>query len=338
MTAWYNEIDPFAVDWLRQLIKAGHIAPGVVDTRDIRDISPQDLDGFTQLHFFAGIGGWSLALRQAGWPDDRPVWTGSCPCQPFSASGKQRGFDDDRHLWPAWFSLIKAFKPSTLLGEQVASKPALMWFDLVSADLENAGYTSGAADLCAAGLGAPRMRQRLWFGASLRGVENTNGACVPSGVQDAETVQRAKEKRPPDRSARSDRAGRLGNATGGRCRQSRHPRPQSPKRAALASATGRIANANRPRSQGRARKPGADQRPLGAQGLAEQTPWADPDWIWCRDDKWRPVEPGLCPLVDGLPTRVGRLRAYGNAIVPQVASTFITAFEDSFLDQAHLNS
>src|SRR5512147_3187208 len=101
MAAYYNEFDPFAAAWLRELIKAGHIADGDVDERSIVDVQPADLVGFTQCHFFAGIGGWSLALRLAGWPDDRPVWTGSCPCQPFSqaARGRQhRRTDESRHL------------------------------------------------------------------------------------------------------------------------------------------------------------------------------------------------------------------------------------------------
>lgn len=298
MTAWYNEIDPFAAEWLRRLIKAGHIAPGVVDTRDIRDISPQDLDGFTQLHFFAGIGGWSLALRQAGWPDDRSVWTGSCPCQPFSSSGQQRGFDDDRHLWPARCRLIQARMPATVFGEQVASKPALDWFDLVSADLESAGYTVGAADLCAAGLGAPHIRQRLWFGAELHRLENADGACLPNGLQDVQAVSGTAEDRSPNRATRSDRFGRLGNT-------------------------------NCSRSQRRAQEQCADKRPARPTSLAGRAPWDAPDWIWCKDHKWRPVEPGLCPLADGFPSRVGRLRAYGNAIVPQVAAAFIQAFEES---------
>ena len=166
MTAYYNEIDPFAAAWLRELIKAGAIAPGDVDERDIRDVKPDDLRGYTQCHFFAGIGVWSYALRRAGWADDRPVWTGSCPCQPFSAAGKRAGQSDERHLWPHWHHLIRECRPAIVLGEQVASKDGLGWLDLVSADLEGEGYAIGASDLCAAGVGAPHIRQRLYWCAT----------------------------------------------------------------------------------------------------------------------------------------------------------------------------
>lgn len=161
--AYFNEFDPKAAAWLRELIKQGHIAPGDVDERSIEDVRPDDLRGYAQCHFFAGIGVWSFALRRAGWADDRPVWTGSCPCQPFSAAGKGGGFDDERHLWPAFHHLIRECGPGIVFGEQVASKDGLGWLDLVSADLEGSGYASGAVDLCAAGVGAPHIRQRLWW-------------------------------------------------------------------------------------------------------------------------------------------------------------------------------
>ena len=169
MTAYYNENDPHAAQWLRNLIDAGHIAPGQVDDRSITEVKPDDLDGFDQCHFFAGIGGWSYALRLAGWPDDRPVWTGSCPCQPFSTAGSRNAFDDERHLWPIFARLIGECGASVVLGEQVASKDGRVWLAGVRADLEALGYSVGAADLCAAGVGAPHIRQRLWWVADAIG-------------------------------------------------------------------------------------------------------------------------------------------------------------------------
>ncbi|HGN8631395.1 DNA cytosine methyltransferase [Klebsiella aerogenes] len=169
--AYYNEIDPFAAQWLRNLIAAGHIAPGEVDERSIEDVTPDDLRGFTQCHFFAGIGVWSHSLRLAGWPDDKPVWTGSCPCQPFSAAGKGDGFTDERHLWPHFFHLISERRPQHVFGEQVASGYANTWFDLVQADLEGVGYAFGLVPFTSAGIGAPHIRERAYW------VANTNSEC-----------------------------------------------------------------------------------------------------------------------------------------------------------------
>ena len=169
MRAYYNEIDKFAAAWLRELIADGLIADGEVDERSILDVRPDELRGFTQCHFFAGIGGWSRALRLAGWPDDRPVWTGSCPCQPLSVAGQRKGHADSRHLWPAFHDLIAVCQPATVFGEQVASKLGREWLAGVRADLESSGYACGGADLCAAGVGAPHIRQRLWWVADASG-------------------------------------------------------------------------------------------------------------------------------------------------------------------------
>lgn len=165
---YYNEHDPKAAAWLRELIKQGHIPDGFVDTRSIVDVRGSDLAGYTQCHFFAGIGGWPRALQLAGWPADRPVWTGSCPCQPFSCAGKGKGADDERHLWPEFARIIGECRPATVFGEQVASKAGREWLSGVFADLEGMGYAAAGADLCAAGVGAPHIRQRLFWVANAR--------------------------------------------------------------------------------------------------------------------------------------------------------------------------
>lgn len=294
MTAYYNEIDPFAAQWLRNLIDAGHIAPGVVDDRSIEEVTANDLKGFTQCHFFAGIGVWSYALRRAGWPDDRPVWTGSCPCQPFSACGKRQGFDDPRHHWPSWVHLIKECAPHVVFGEQVASKDGLAWLDTVQADLENADYAFAGFDLCAAGFGAPHIRQRLFWVAD----------------SDSEIGNGAGESRP---------AGRIEFANG--------------------SGISWVADSNGDGREGRLSGWQDSQReivnrPIGCDGANSGARevngfWGSADWIFCRDEKWRPVKSGLKPLVDGVAGRMGQLRAYGNAIVAPVAEAFISAYLES---------
>ncbi|MBA2991534.1 DNA cytosine methyltransferase [Salmonella enterica subsp. salamae serovar 47:z:e,n,x,z15] len=341
--AYYNEIDPFAAQWLRNLIAGGHIAPGEVDERSIEDVTPDDLRGFTQCHFFAGIGVWSHSLRLAGWPDDRPVWTGSCPCQPFSAAGKGDGFADERHLWPHFFHLISERRPQHVFGEQVASGNANTWFDLVQADLEGMEYAFGLVPFAAAGVGAPHIRERAYWVAYANsqiddrrryiGADggNEHSDCSnPDRLADTHNDRQQSGCRPscgckcakagihPWRSIKACRLGdtnltRLEGLGGNDCAAGRE------------GATGPVA------------APGLHLRPLEVNGF-----WRDADWLLCRDGKWRPVEPGTFPLVDGAAARmgrveswvarvassnrVGRLKGYGNAINAQAAAEFIRAY------------
>ena len=159
--SYYNDNDPFVCEWARNLIKAGLVPDGEVDCRSISEVRADDLDGFLQCHFFCGILGWPLAFSLAGWSE--PAWSGSCPCQPLSSAGRQKGHSDDRHLWPAFYELIRQCRPAIVFGEQVASKLGREWFAGVRADLEDLAYACGAADLCIAGVGAPHIRQRLYW-------------------------------------------------------------------------------------------------------------------------------------------------------------------------------
>ncbi|WP_445611717.1 DNA cytosine methyltransferase [Hafnia alvei] len=311
MAAYYNEIDPYAAQWLRNLIAAGHIAAGDVDERSIEDVTPDDLRNYTQCHFFAGIGVWSYALRRAGWSDDKPVWTGSCPCQPFSAAGQGGGFDDERHLWPHFHYLIEQCRPPIVFGEQVASKDGLCWFDLVQADLEGANYAVGFAVLPACGVGAPHKRERLFFGAY--NVVDTGGERVRrrpgEGVSAPGEIEGREEKRQ-----------RVWTDVGAECTD------LSYRVAYVSSVDDNKCNNS---SNVIGWKNDAKQTRLGScDNNATPTNgfWRDADWLSCRDGKWRPVEPSTFPLANGITARVGRLRAYGNAICAEVAETFIGSY------------
>ncbi|MEJ2897553.1 DNA cytosine methyltransferase [Bordetella avium] len=332
--AYYNEIDPYAAQWLRNLIAAGHIAPGDVDERSIEDVHPDDLRGYTQAHWFAGIGVWSLALRRAGWPDDRPVWTGSCPCQPFSAAGKGIAFDDERHLWPAFFHLIQECRPPVLFGEQVASKDADSWIDLVQADLEGVGYAVGAVPFPSASIGAPHIRDRLYWLANAAG----------QGLQGRELVG----KRVRSQLAAAQRSGTAGGlAHADHDRRAAPSFDQGDDAKHHAQSCGEPGGMERPLHIGRQRRETAasgyhndrktSERSQGEHGLGvtgshrlsqhQAGPvngfWRASDWLLCRDGKWRPVEPGTSPLAHGAAARVGRLRAYGNAINAVQAQIFV---------------
>lgn len=374
--ALYNEIDPFAAQWLRNLIGAGHIAPGEVDERSIEDVTPDDLRGFTQCHFFAGIGVWSHSLRLAGWPDDRPVWTGSCPCQPFSAAGKGDGFADERHLWPHFFHLISECRPQHVFGEQVASGNASTWFDLVQADLEGVGYAFGLVPFTSAGVGAPHIRERAYWVANANSVISDRHGNVRAPGRDeysnggddvrladagGEYKGSARNKEGAGESCRAGKDGGLGNANvarleglgGNDCAAGREgstgPVAATGFHDGLAYADNKqhsiaISGCSYEYvSTGQQQDPTAsaglrgDYRPLEVNGF-----WRDADWLFCRDGKWRPVEPGTFPLVDGAAARmgrvepgvarvassnrVGRLKGYGNAINAQAAAAFIRAY------------
>lgn len=399
MAVWYNEHDPKAAAWLRELIARGLIAPGVVDERSIVDVQASDLDGFTQCHFFAGIGGWPLALRLALWTDDRPVWTGSCPCQPFSAAGKRKGASDERHLWPEFRRLIAECAPPIVFGEQVASKDGRTWLAGVRADLEALGYGVGAADLCAAGVASPHIRQRLWWLADA-GHEPARRPAAPgqaeggrsfgdvAGCSDAGRVANANvdgaqrlagddgeaprvptEERPDLGAALPERSGTTGRMAhtdgglacdGGLQRGGQHgQQPQDGRSGGVehAASDGREQRRTEPggrRAVGRCSIDGRDDpeqpRLEGHAGYGHNSGqpgwldantsgpvttagdagfWSTYDIVHCTDGKARRFESGSFPLAHGVSGRVGRLRGYGNAIVPQVAAEFIAAADEA---------
>ena len=362
MSAYYNEIDPLKAEIIRQAIMDGAIAPGDVDERSIADVEPADLVGYTQCHFFAGGGFWSLALRQAGWPDDREVWTGSCPCPSFSAAGKGQGFSDPRHLWPHWARLIRERHPPTIFGEQVSAAIGHGWLDLVQADLEAQDYAVGKIVLGACSVGAPHIRQRLYFVAQSgikRGIRtNASFACCNKSSNrvfgrdgDAGIVEHAEggglgmRGGAPGNGGHAAQPSELGGVgdtgrTGLRDSQPEELRGSrrgqkgravaEPSQAAcwLANASGGQLSltVGRPDQRDGLGPDGAHDSGVPGRPGPLNGFWRDADWIGCRDGKFRPVEPGTFPLASGYPGRVGLLRLAGDAICVPAAQAFIESY------------
>ena len=312
--AYYNEYDKPTSEWLRQLIRAGHIAPGEVDDRSIVDVRPEDLRGFDQCHFFAGIGVWSHALRQSGWPDDRPVWTASLPCQPFSAAGKQEGHADDRHLAPVWLRLVRECRPAICIGEQVEPAIGFGWLDALFIRLEQSHYACGAAVFPACSVGAPHIRSRLYW------------------VADAEQHGSPSEREP---GRAQDEEGRL--------RQSEGPSATNgfwrdaiwiPCRDGKARPTGRGIH---PLVVGNTKQRGSEELRRDRNEQPQDIAGG------CDGGRQGPIEPSPKPLAHGpagsvvrggdcgeainadaaSEARVMRLGGYGNALVAPAAQTFI---------------
>ena len=159
---------------------------------------------------------------------------------------------------------------------------------LVFADLEGQGYACGAAVLPACGVGAPHIRQRLWF------VGDTQGR--------ARRLSEWQERREDFEPTRAGKTNELAAAGSDRRQNGWLCGEQLEKE--------------------------SDAVERDAFERSRRSPWADLQWLPCTDGKARPVEPGHEPLAHGVQHRPSKLRAYGNAIVPQVAAEFIKAVMD----------
>jgi len=351
--AYYNEWEPYCAQWLRNLIDAGHLPPGDVDERSITDVEPEELKGYSQHHFFAGIGGWALATRLAGVRDSERVVTGSPPCQPFSTAGQRKGYSDERHLAPHWIKLVAAIRPVWVFGEQVAAAIRKDdWLDDLLDALEAQGYATGASVLPACSVGAPHIRQRLWVVARLADsrytepgsfkksyrknqkiwstkTDDTTRRGEPIGMANPYTpIKRVEQGSDTELDQRREGNTRVGHwSIGDNVRVVNSGDSQRETRG-LSSGVHKELNAawnTSPLSglYGTEPSSGDGARLRSKRASSIEAGWNDTDWLWCRDGKWRPVESGTFPLANGVSGRVGRLRAYGNAIVPQVAAEVI---------------
>ena len=289
MKVVYNEIDKKKCAALSQLMKDGHIRKGEIDDRSIRDVSESDYKDFERCHFFAGVGLWDYALNLALWPEGRRVWTGSCPCQPYSTAGRQKGKADDRHLWPEWERLIIQSEIPTVFGEQVASAISHGWLDDVYQGLEAQDYAVGSSVLSASAVGAPHKRERLFF------------------------VANAKDNGCDGRSKDFERE------------RTTHQQIIQPQVRRELIGHGDVGDTFNARPQGHPKYGEDSTKPRRFDTQTERSAWSTGVWIDCPDGKQRLVEPGIPLLADGYSERVGLIHAAGDAIVPQVAAGFIQA-------------
>lgn len=341
ITAYYNEFDTKAAAWLRQLIKNGNITPGEVDERSITEVCANDLVGFDRVHFFAGVGTWDYCLNKSEW-GDRKIWTASLPCQPFSAAGKGLGKADERHLLPHFLKLVRECKPNRIFGEQVERAIAHGWLDDLQATMEAEGYAVGYCVLGAHSIGAPHIRQRLYWVAnsidnsSERSVRRINDQTDGSEIGNRENIAIAREfgrtsenvcglaDNLCDRSqgwlsGREDSGRKIINRSIGRDGTndglgiSDSPGSQQGIETTEASRYGHsIESTSSFVRMGNAECDGHDASEIGrsvsegeTKSRVQQFKGSDSiEWIYCRDSKYRPVKPGIQPLADGLAGRM----------------------------------
>lgn len=382
ITAYYNEFDPKAAAWLRQLIKNGNITPGEVDERSITEVSADDLIGFDRCHFFSGIGTWDYCLNESGW-GDQPIWTASLPCQPFSTAGKGLGKEDERHLLPHFLELVKECKPETIFGEQVASSEVVgseleasfvvavqqgdfakankiskrlvaqkgftfssRWIDDLYAEMEAEGYAVRHSVLGAHSIGAPHIRQRLYWVADTKNSGRNQGA--ENGSGDSERVgEKGKTGRFAEHGGMgiSDSAGSQPGVETTKAARYGYSTESTSGVERLGDAS--IATVERNTGRFHSQEEGiCGARSSDGDLCFGLTDASEVDWIYCRDNKYRPIKSGIQPLVNGATGRVVhssdpsepinanatqearaiRLKGYGNAIQAQAAIAFISAY------------
>jgi DNA (cytosine-5)-methyltransferase 1 len=283
---------------------------------------------------FSGIGGFELAAEWMGWEntfhcefnefgskvlshywpeskhygditksdfyefrDTIDILTGGFPCQPYSAAGKRKGKDDARHLWPEMLRVIREVRPRYVVGENVYG--LVTWngglvFDEVCTDLEAEGYAVWPIVIPAAAVNAPHRRDRVWFVAYAVG-----------------SIQRANEH------------GSIRQENAEVERQRIH---------SFYNAFASNGNEGLTTDSENTRLTPCIERPRQKQSRRRDEPMGARQW------RWFPTQSPVCSGDDGLPSELDgitfskwrneSIKAYGNAIVPQVAYQIFKAIED----------
>ena len=269
---------------------------------------------------FCDIEPWSRKILAKHWPDvkiakdvkelandpdglipDCDILSCGYPCQPFSVAGKQRGEEDDRHIWPEIFTIIQAKRPTWIVCENVYGHIS-MGLDTVLSDLETEGYSCQPFIVPACAVNAPHRRDRLWI------VAHTNSHGKPNG-----SINEEKRSRQLVGDTENDRCNR-GSASARREGAQNKQVEQFSVRGKLSRSSENVAYTDNKRSQGRLSGGKDEERqsehgPTRCSSAAHRQP----------TEEWWAAEPSVGRVANGIPKRVDRLKGLGNAIVPQIA-------------------
>ena len=234
---------------------------------------------------------------------------GGFPCQPFSVAGKQKGTDDGRYLWPEFSRLVWELRPSWVLAENVPGIVRLA-SDRVCADLEREGYSVGIWDYEAASVGAPHRRERVFFVAHA-GRTLWQGS-IELGALREETERGAADK--PERPSSAHAAGSVSKAHrryGERREEQREPGGSAPAHASAECNSKRLTQSRMDRV---------------VNGLSSGL---DGSGLTFWETEAEPAE----RTAHGVKDRVNRLKALGNAVVPQQVYPLFKAIMEADSEQ-----
>lgn len=248
--------------------------------------------------------------------------TGGFPCQPFSTAGKREGTNDDRYLWPEMLTTIRIIQPAFVIGENVVGLTSMedgRTFDSILASLEDEGYTVESFILPACSVGAWHRRDRLWIIAYSSGTTESYRHRNNKGQERESTNTPQSEILQRERTTQNQATG-INYKNG------------------IASNVASEGLPNRRRSQ--MGEPSEEQKferfcdiTANIESIRIQT--QEREIVFgCNPERsgqsyWQ-AEPGVGRMVSRLPNRTHRIKALGNAVVPQIPYEIYKAIEKTF--------
>jgi len=288
--------------------------------RGLRTVAMVEREGFCVSHLASKMEAGELDpcpiypdLLRFSWDKYRglvDIVSGGFPCQPFSHAGSRKATEDSRHLWPHIKAGVSVLRPSFCFFENVdgiASAKSPGYHSVlhhVLSDLEEMGFRATAGQFSAEEVGAPHLRKR-WF------------ILAHSRCNDASSRGKCE--------AASEGSGERHGQSGSGCDAG--PGHSEASREVRGLAYSDCCGGREDKQHGKLRTEGVEQssshpRNAGSFTLEQVERW--PSRPGQEQHSWeesRTTQPGLGGHVDGVPNRVDRLRALGNAVVPQVAAT-----------------